>query len=171
MINEQDDFFEDLAKSFPELMEKSRIGEHVGVGAGWHGLIETLCGSIYSHVAQARFGLKGAVDYPRNDNGVYLERCEREYKDAVENLPVITQIKEKFGTLSFYYNGGNERVDALVGFAESMSGKICEECGDKGSLDTAGWLKTHCVRHRRPDPVETRFEIQEGRVSTHIGDE
>ena len=171
MIRDPEDLFEDLAKSCPELMQKSRIGEYMGVGIGWNDLLETLCESIYYPVAQARYRLKAAVDYPRDDNGTYLKKCEDEYKSAVENLPEIVQVKEKFGSLRFYYNGGDERVEALVGFAEAMSSRICEECGDKGTQDNVGWIKTHCTKHRRKDPNEDQLEIQEGRVSTQISDE
>ena len=170
MIRDPEDLFEDLAKSCPELMQKSRIGEYMGVGIGWNDLLETLCESIYEPVNQAKFRLKAAVEYPRDSDGTYLKKCEDDYNKAVENLPEIVQIKEKFGTLRFYYNGGDSRVDALVEFAEAMSGRICEQCGDRGTEDSAGWIKTHCVKHRRKDP-EDRFEIQEGRVSTHISDE
>lgn len=171
MNKDPEDLFEDLAKSCPELMQKSRIGEYMGVGTGWNDLLETLCELIYSPVAHARHRLKAATDYPRDDNGTYLKQCEEAYTAAVENLPEIVQIKEKFGTLRFYYNGGNERVDALVEFAEAMSGRICEECGDKGTRDTVGWIKTHCVKHRRKNPNENQLELQEGRVSAQISDE
>lgn len=171
MNKDPDELFEDLAKSCPELMQKSRIGEYMGVGIGWNDLLETLCESIYNPVAQARFRLKAAKEYPRDDSGAYLAECERNYEQAVDELPTIVQIKEKFGTLRFYYDGGNSRVDALVEFAEAMSGKICEECGDKGSEDSVGWIKTHCAKHKRNDPNEYQLEIQEGKVSTQIDDE
>jgi len=72
------------------------------------------------------------------------------------NLVVVEQVKEKFGTLRFYfYVKEHEEVDhrdlfnrvfALVAKTEEKSGEICEKCGAPGSLygDERGWLKTLC---------------------------
>ena len=44
------------------------------------------------------------------------------------------QVKEKFGTLRFYYTGGDDRIDGMVRMAESMSAVTCETCGAPGKL-------------------------------------
>jgi hypothetical protein len=58
----------------------------------------------------------------------------------------IGQIKEKFGTLRFYYDGGDSVVQGMVSFAEALSGNICEMTGEAGSLCKKGkgmtWYKT-----------------------------
>lgn len=58
----------------------------------------------------------------------------------------IGQIKEKFGTLRFYYDGGDEVIQGMVSFAEALSGNICEMTGEAGSLCKKGkglsWYKT-----------------------------
>ena len=56
------------------------------------------------------------------------------------------QIKEKFGTLSFYYVGGNDEIHSLVSAAERESGKICERCGSREDVTTEGpgWILTLC---------------------------
>ena len=57
----------------------------------------------------------------------------------------ITQIKSKFGTLRFYYSGGDEMVSGMVSFAERMSCTVCEITGTKGMLCIhRGWYKTLC---------------------------
>lgn len=57
----------------------------------------------------------------------------------------ITQIKEKFGGLCFYYNGGDEHISGLVSFAEHFSYKICETCGTTNNVhQTKGWIYTIC---------------------------
>ena len=62
----------------------------------------------------------------------------------------VVQVKEKFGGLRFYMRGGNEVTQALGLFAERMSTRTCEICGDRGTLDTNDfWIKTHCPRHMR----------------------
>jgi len=61
-----------------------------------------------------------------------------------------TQVKEKFGTLRFYYqdNIQDPRIDrmvhALVNAAESESGYTCEDCGSSGETRGGGWRRTLC---------------------------
>jgi hypothetical protein len=168
MIKDEEDCFEDLAKSYPELMEKSRIGEVLGVGVGWFNIIDTLCGCLYASVAHAKGRLKAATDYPRNDGGKYLAESEAACNQEIENLPVIVQIKEKFAGLRFYTDYCNDRADILIQFAESMSRRTCEECGNPGELDNAGWMKTYCKDHkRRPDEDDLP---NDGRVSAKFQD-
>ena len=38
----------------------------------------------------------------------------------------------------------NDYTDGMIAMAESMSGKICELCGNKGKIINDGWLKTRC---------------------------
>jgi len=48
----------------------------------------------------------------------------------------ITQIKQKFGGLRFYTNKGDGTIWGMIRFAEDQSYKICEKCGERGTLDT-----------------------------------
>ena len=59
----------------------------------------------------------------------------------------IQQMKEKFGTLRFYYSGGNDRIHALVNLTENLSASVCEVCGTLGTLckkSGGSWVKTLC---------------------------
>jgi len=70
---------------------------------------------------------------------------------------VAVQVKEKFGGLRFYYTteGGKEdsqadyrfgEISGVIDFAEVMSYKICELCGNtKGVTTTKGWNMTRCA--------------------------
>ncbi len=76
------------------------------------------------------------------------------------NYPQVeaTQVKEKFGTLRFYYsatpvkeNEHTERqfgvIDGMVSFAEALSGEICEHCGSTEEVtQTKGWISTFCKK-------------------------
>jgi hypothetical protein len=54
----------------------------------------------------------------------------------------IDQVKEKFGTLRFYYSGGDAHVASIVSFAEVLTGSVCEESGAPGILQKrGGWYK------------------------------
>ena len=85
-----------------------------------------------------------------------------EYLDQeFEKLSLIpgfsySQIKEKFGTLRFYTSGGDRLIDGMIWFAESMSGRICETCGNSGKLRNSGWLVTLCDEHQTER--ENRFK-------------
>jgi len=58
----------------------------------------------------------------------------------------ILQVKEKFGGLRIYTQGGDrEAIDDLVRAAEKICDVTCEECGSLGGLRNNGsWLKTLC---------------------------
>ncbi|MDI6785087.1 MAG: hypothetical protein QMD92_00100 [bacterium] len=61
---------------------------------------------------------------------------------------VATQVKEKYGTLRFYIEGGSDEVFELIDKAEGKSATICEICGELGKLRSLGtWLKTLCDEH------------------------
>jgi hypothetical protein len=94
-------------------------------GDGWYNIIDSLCANIQNH-----------IDW-QNRQG--------------EKVPqvVATQVKEKFGTLRFYYNGGDDVIDGMVRMAESWSAVACEECGAPGTQNNQGWIKTLCETHRK----------------------
>ena len=114
--------YKQFARRMEERFPAMFSGKYGGfaVGAGWWPMLETLCGVIQSHIDQS----KG-------------------------NCPqvVIEQIKEKFGTLRFYYQGGDEFIHGAVWLAESMSAAMCEECGAPGKRTQGGWIQTLCDFH------------------------
>ncbi|NBO99466.1 MAG: hypothetical protein EBU90_04965 [Proteobacteria bacterium] len=93
-------------------------------GSGWFDIIDILCHEIQNH-----------VDWKSKD----LPEEEKEFFQVV-----ATQVKEKFGTLRFYYGGGDDVVEGMVSMAESMSHRICEECGCPGDPRKGSWIKTLC---------------------------
>jgi|LauGreDrversion4_2_1035121.scaffolds.fasta_scaffold96309_4 DNA-directed RNA polymerase subunit RPC12/RpoP len=93
-------------------------------GDGWYDLLDVLCRNIQHH-----------VDWK-------IERIPEEEREGFQ--VVATQIKQKFSTLRFYYNGGDDYTSGLIQMAEAMSGTICESCGDKASVRTKGWMTNLC---------------------------
>ena len=79
--------------------------------------------------------------------------------DCIEELiaagwdKCITQIKEKFGGLRFYINGGSDEVHDIISKYEKLSFETCEVCGKHGELRKdcgwkgGGWYKTMCDKH------------------------
>ncbi len=107
---------------------------------GWFSLLDSLCEKIQHH-----------IDHP-----AWVENKKTgEFEEPTEpTCPqvVATQVKEKFGGLRFYVNGGDEYTRALIDEAESLSYSICEECGrmdnDVGR-NRRGWIQTTCRDHAR----------------------
>jgi hypothetical protein len=143
-------------------------------GDGWFNIISNLCANIQAHIdgeakqrkqalaynkmlAQAKTGNWKLFDtyykaWKPNDPFVLARRADVQ-TDTPREVPekphqvVVTQVKEKFGTLRFYYNGGDDYIRGLVSMAEAMSATTCEECGSAGILRPGGWVHTACDAH------------------------
>ena len=65
------------------------------------------------------------------------------------DLPQIRQIKEKFGSLRFYYGGTrDDTINIMVREAELKSETTCEICGENGRiLVSDGKWYTACPKH------------------------
>lgn len=65
--------------------------------------------------------------------------------DAKPKNVNVTQVKEKFGTLRFYVSSAPEWYWDLISYYEILSERICEKCGNKGTLRTdRNWILTLC---------------------------
>lgn len=61
----------------------------------------------------------------------------------------IHQVKEKFGGLRFYIGRGSDEIFDRIHKAENDSYKICEVCGEPGTMRNTGWIKTLCDKHHK----------------------
>jgi hypothetical protein len=61
----------------------------------------------------------------------------------------ICQVKEKFGGLRFYINGGSKEIFDIIHKYEEKSYEICEECGSAGKVRPGGWIRTLCDEHAK----------------------
>lgn len=71
---------------------------------------------------------------------------------------IATQVKEKFGTLRFYYYGGDDYCRGVDALADSLSAVTCEECGSPGKLLTQGWHRTLCETHAKEQHYDWNIE-------------
>jgi len=112
-----------LIEKYPKMFR-----ENAGIecGDGWYDIIDYLCAGIKVH-----------TDFWN------LNRATRPVIEQV----VVDQIKEKFGTMRFYYSGGDEYISGLASMAEAVTAITCEVCGERGSVRPTRWVKTLCDVH------------------------
>jgi len=117
-------------------------------GDGWYWLVDNLCGAIQSYVDSRNDGVRirnKARKEGRLSDGFGYEGGKEEEKEwQVE----ATQVKEKFGGLRFYINGGDDHIYGMIGLAEHMSYGICEMCGTTENVSSGkgGWVKYLCPK-------------------------
>jgi hypothetical protein len=106
-------------------------------GDGWFNIINTLCDNIQSH-----------IDWRNETRELLLKDnpYNRPIPDEIHQV-VVDQVKEKYGTLRFYYHGGDDKIAGMVRMAESMSAVTCEKCGNPGYMSGGGWIVTLCEKH------------------------
>ena len=121
-------------------------------GDGWFNIIDMLCANIQSHIDNIERQQGYTIEWNKNVNDpdfewtAFVNREERPVPELIDQVVAI-QVKEKFGTLRFYYNGGDDFINGLERMAESMSAVICEECGNPGKSRSGGWIRTLCDKH------------------------
>ena len=108
-------------------------------GDGWYNILNQLMGNIQHH-----------IDWKNR-------------KEEVVAQVTLDQVKEKFGTLRFYYTGGDDAIDGMVRMAESMSGVTCEECSAPAQTHGPGWIRTIC------EPCETKRETERAQYAKSNG--
>ena len=128
-----------LIKKYPKIFseiglspQESCMAFGLEVGDGWYWIIDHLCS--------------------------YLQ-----YLTDVEDYPqiVVSQVKEKFGTLRFYVQSANKEQYDIIAFVEKLSGSICEQCGTTNNVSRKGegWITTlcdkcHIIREEKINKVE-----------------
>jgi len=101
-------------------------------GDGWYDILDSLCNQIQHHIDWKQ---EQKEKYNRGEGCVQV---------------VAVQVKDKFGGLRFYYDGGDDMINGMVRMAESWASHTCETCGDKGKHRvTGGWHYVACDKHAR----------------------
>lgn len=165
-----------LIKKYPKIFvdtdksaQESCMHWGLEVGDGWYNIIETLCEAFtytYSTSVQVdeedgkRLKIKPS-EWPGKEPLYFFEI------DSPQ--AIATQVKEKFGTLRFYYmlkftdtfkelletkkypdlervrNRYTDYFDGIVHYAEIASGRTCEVTGKPGQMCVrGGWFKVLC---------------------------
>lgn len=157
-------------------------------GDGWYGILDALCRKIQRHIDWQEEQRKSAIEYNEalksarqgnttklydyyrkifSDESYISKTIQRSLEQGERIVPpeipqvVAVQVKEKFGTLRFYYNGGDEYISGLVSMAEWASSVTCETCGERGKLRGSGWVYTACDEHANPnDLIEEKEDAE-----------
>lgn len=139
-LRRREKFEKELIEAFPLFWRKIGCTQsdsyypNANVGSGWFGILWDCCAAIEKELNTIKYL------YP------------------VEYLPFPSQIKEKFGTLRFYYDSPEElpesidrSLEAAIVEAEHCSATTCELCGKAGKIrgktlsgKRIGWIKTLC---------------------------
>ena len=133
--NQYEEFAKKMETEYPRMF--SGLYGGFAVGEGWWPLLEKLCGTIQRHIDWANDTRK-ALLIANPYNHKIPDECPQ---------VVVEQIKEKFGTLRFYYQGGDDYISGAVSLAESLTGHLCEECGGFGKVRHGGWIRVLCDQH------------------------
>jgi hypothetical protein len=126
---------------------------------------------LFRPPAKAPVLAKGYPDCGPGWRGLLNSACARinAALDAEERV-AIQQIKERHGTLRFYWQGTlstkcRAKVEEAVALAEARSACTCIECGEEGRLYRAcAVLMTRCEAHAKGQPVA----IKRGFENVHI---
>jgi hypothetical protein len=109
-----------------------------------HGTIRNYAKAFYAHVkdeVRREEFIKEMVSHPE-------DLFWKNIPDAIPQV-VANQVKEKFGSLRFYYQGGNEEISAVVSYTEWLAGRTCEQCGEPGRWREGSWIRTLCDKHAK----------------------
>ena len=141
-----------LPSKYSHLFPKDKEGNpsfYFECGDGWFDLIDCLLAEIHNcyqqweHYANTRNkALAAGKEIPE-----YAQKyLEEKPKNPLADFQV-EQVKEKFGGLRFYTTYGNDQIHGAISFAEEMSFRICETCGNPGKVYSKGWTVTRCEDH------------------------
>lgn len=128
----------ELCDKYPSLFSlKDNNREPIGAYGiecddGWYDILSSICFMVDQHERNIEGNNKYRIS--QNQNPIDYEPFQ------------FTQIKEKFGGLRVYSNGGDDYTRGLIGMAECWSYKTCEICGNKGQTTKHGWLTTICEK-------------------------
>ena len=111
------DFLE-LYRARTKRMTESPMCFGFECGDGWYRIIEQLSADIM------RLAVQAGID-----------------------VHEVRQVKEKFGGLRFYIDGGSQTIYDRIDEAAELLLRTCEVCGEQGSRRGRDWIQTLCEEH------------------------
>lgn len=134
----QERLFRDYAQFFPNRVDVQRSSMIWGFtcGEGWARLVEAPLHYATQEIAEwhrirrLKEDLVAAGTYKPEGEQAWLEYAIRMQPKPPYRRLEVTQVKEKFGELRFYYQGDSDRAfSAVVQAVTWLSSVTCESCG------------------------------------------
>jgi hypothetical protein len=166
-----DNFVKKMVEKYPRYFGEDKRYGGFAIGEGWYPIIESLVSNIDHYTKHRRNcrardlrklraknkGMEALIAFMvgkkgREPSDWDIERAEEAMENDIDITPKlnwieIQQIKEKFGGLRFYYQGGDDEISGMVRMAEAWAYHSCETCGNKGERRSGGWIRTLCDFH------------------------
>lgn len=125
-----------LFKKFPEFFRQKDLSMKetcmcwgIECGDGWYLILEEFCEFLQDAGNSWTFG-----EDIKNEDRIFE----------------FTQIKEKYGELTIYYNTNSttmeDMADIMTKWAAWKSLKVCEVCGEPGKLNGGPWYQVRCAK-------------------------
>ena len=135
VIDDERDWEKNLCEKYSSLLKD----KYLECGPGWADVLACLFEQIKTHEAFLEH------------SGVRIIEQEDEILDEDDYCRVkIYQVKQKFGGLRVYYDGGDNIIRNFVNQAEDKALTVCEYCGSKDNVKLRrrnSWLYTGCDKH------------------------
>ena len=176
-----------LCEKYPKIFKNRNASQiescmywGIDVSDGWYDIIDALCqAATYTYTTAI---MVDEADGKRLNIAPYSYTNETTYHFEIKPPQLVAdQVKEKFGTLRFYYHTELEEkmsylketgkypeldkileryynyFDGIVHFAETLSERTCEVTGLKGEMHVtgggvSGWYKTLNCEYAKNDP-------------------
>ena len=176
-----------LCEKYPKIFKNRNASQiescmywGIDVSDGWYDIIDALCqAATYTYTTSI---MVDEADGKRLNIAPYSYANETTYHFEIKPPQLVAdQVKEKFGTLRFYYHTELEEkmsylketgkypeldkileryynyFDGIVHFAETLSERTCEVTGLKGEMHVtgggvSGWYKTLNCEYAKNDP-------------------
>lgn len=166
-----EEFEKHMAEKYPRYFGEDKRYGGFAIGEGWYQIIDSLMSNIDHYTKHRRNmrardlkklraknkGMEAMIVFMvgkkgREPSDWDIERAEEAMENDINITPKLNwievqQIKEKFGGLRFYYDGGDDEISGMVSMAESWANHTCEDCGNKGERRSGGWIRTLCDVH------------------------
>lgn len=147
----------DLCKKYPKIfrdrngsMQETCMCWGFECGDGWYNIIDRLCRLIQSHIDESIRQNKRSLEVEKKKfselswfKKLFFKKTVKEIDPEIIQV-VASQVKEKYGSLRFYYYGGDDEIRGMVDMSESISFVTCESCGNPGTQRGTGWIYTLC---------------------------
>lgn len=125
----------ELKSRYPDMLSQIHSFEH---GEGWKNILESLFSKVQRFEAIVLF-----------DKETDTEDWRLEEPNALPYTKIMfVQIKEKFGGIRIYHEGGDHKfIHDLIREAEKLADITCESCGTTDFVkkqNNRGWIYTSC---------------------------